>query len=432
MIEDFSKQFIKICNNFNQYPTNFVLGLSGGVDSTALLILLKNFIKNCPDININVYPIIIDHGLRSNSFSEAKAVKDISQSLGFQTIIKRITSKKPAGNIQNWARVERRNLLYQSAVSLSAHILLAHHYDDQAETIFMRLIRGSGIEGLLGIKALNFWRGIFIIRPLLNFKKEDLIRYVKKNQIDFFEDSSNFLLKYERVKIRKILSDMHNSKWPNISKDLINLNCLNKKLISIVNPCFLKWCEENVIIDKSGAARINFYNLKILFNRSQSVSIHVLGKILKIIGGKEFSPKRKKTLNLLLSILNVSFKKISLGNVNLQLNGDFLFLIREERNLFFDIKISKNRYYTFDGRFLIFSKVSGKIIKDVNCESNNIIQENIFYQYKNQINYTLPIIETLEGKHIKPHLCIISEDGIEKEKIKNGFFGLYLINRLLI
>ena len=65
MIESFSNNFKKIFNNFADLPSNFVLGLSGGADSTALLYLLKNFITNNPELNINVYPVIIDHGIKA-------------------------------------------------------------------------------------------------------------------------------------------------------------------------------------------------------------------------------------------------------------------------------------------------------------------------------------------------------------------------------
>ena len=71
MIERFSNNFKKICKSFNTLPNNFVLGLSGGTDSTALLYLLKNFITNNPKLKINVYPVIIDHGLRSVSTLES-------------------------------------------------------------------------------------------------------------------------------------------------------------------------------------------------------------------------------------------------------------------------------------------------------------------------------------------------------------------------
>ena len=432
MIEGFSKQFIKIYNNIDEYPLNFVLGLSGGVDSTALLILLKDFIQIHPSININIYPVIIDHGLRSNSSTEANAVKEMAQSLGFNPTIKRIIQKQNTGNIQNWARIGRRELLYQSAFSLSANLLLAHHYDDQVETVFMRLIRGSGIEGLLGMKDLHFWKGIFVIRPLLNFKKEDLIKYVKLNKVTFFQDPSNYALKYERVKIRKTLSDMNVRIWPNISNDLIKLNLKNKKLVSITNPIFAKWIEENIVIDKTGAARINFDNLRMLFNKSNIVSVNILGKVLQIVGGKEYPPKKKKTLTMLVSIFSKSFKKNNLGNVYSLLNGKFIFLIREERNLLFDMEVEKNKYYMFDGRFLLFSNVSGKLLRDKNFVSSNLNEDSIFFKYKKYINYTIPIIETLEGKIIKPYLSIISDVSFKKEKIENGYFGLYLINRLLV
>merc|ERR1712086_1237944 len=98
-----------------------------------------------------------------------------------------------------------------------------------------------------------------------------------------------------------------------------------------------------------------------------------------------------------------------MGNVYSLLSGKFIFLIREERNLFFDMEIEKNKYYMFDGRFLLFSNVSGKLLRDKNFVLNNLNEESIFYKYKKYINYTIPIIETLEGKIIKPYLSIIND-----------------------
>ena len=82
MIKSFSNNFEKLCNRDKSLPSNFVLGLSGGADSTVLLYLLKSFINNHPNLNINVYPIIIDHGLRSVSTSEALAVKNLAAAFG--------------------------------------------------------------------------------------------------------------------------------------------------------------------------------------------------------------------------------------------------------------------------------------------------------------------------------------------------------------
>ena len=169
-----------------------------------------------------------------------------------------------------------------------------------------------------------------------------------------------------------------------------------------------------------------------LFKKSNIVSVNILGKVLQIVGGKEYPPKKKKTLTMLVSIFSKSFKKKNLGNVYLLLNGKFIFLIREERNLLFDMEVEKNKYYMFDGRFLLFSNVSGKLLRDKNFVSSNLDEDSIFYKYNKYINYTIPIIETLEGKIIKPYLSIISDVSFKKEKIDNGYFGLYLINRLLV
>ena len=116
-----------------------------------------------------------------------------------------------------------------------------------------------------GIKEINFWNGIFIIRPLLIFKKEKLKNYVEQNNIKFFDDKSNAMLKYERVRTRKTLMVMQEKLWPNINDDLYKYGVLNKKLIGLIDPYFIKWKEENVVIDELGAIKINFENLKNTF-----------------------------------------------------------------------------------------------------------------------------------------------------------------------
>ena len=432
MIESFSNNFKKIINNFPNLPSNFVLGLSGGADSTTLLYLLKDFITSNPKLNIKVYPVIIDHGLRSISSLEAINVKNLAIKLGFNPVVKIIKNKKPKGNIQNWARVHRRKLLHESAVYFSANLLLAHHFDDQAETIYMRLLRGSGIDGLVGIKEVNFWKGIFIIRPLLIFQKEQLKKYILQKKINYFEDPSNNLVKYERVRTRKVLMTMKENFWPKVCDDLIRLSILNKNLLELINPCLIKWIEENILIDKTGAIKINFENFKILFYKSNHIGIKILGKILEIVGGNEYSPKRKKTLNLLQSIFSTSFKSKSLGNVNVYLEQTFILFIREKRNLCFDMEVNKNTYHIFDGRFLLISPLSGKIMQNTKSCFDNEDENNVFFKYKDQINNSLPMIKTLEGRSIRPHLRIIDNNVFEKESFKVGSFRLYLINKLLV
>ena len=112
MIEHFSNNFKKICNNFIDLPNNFVLGLSGGLDSTALLYLLKNFINKNSELNIKIFPVIVDHGIRSVSTLEAIAVKNIAVKLGFQPVIKKINDKIPKVGIFKVGQELREEIYY--------------------------------------------------------------------------------------------------------------------------------------------------------------------------------------------------------------------------------------------------------------------------------------------------------------------------------
>ena len=96
------------------------------------------------------------------------------------------------------------------------------------------------------------------------------------------------------------------------------------------------------------------------------------------------------------------------------------------------MKIIKNKYYVFDGRFLLFSNISGTLVQNTKNYFDICDQKSIFVKYKDQINNSLPIIKTLEGESVSPHLNIMKGIAFKKEIIKEGSFGLYLINKLLV
>ena len=431
MIKCFNNHFDQICKNLTSKKMTFVLGLSGGMDSMALLYLLKNFVKNNKNFEIQIFPIIIDHNLRLESNKEAHEVKKISKKLGFETNIKKIYDKIPSGNIQNWARKKRRDLLCEIANKLSANLILAHHFDDQAETLFMRLTKKSGLEGLQGMQSISVWNGISIIRTLLIFKKEELKSYVVNKNIIFFEDISNTMLKFERVKTRYLL-DRIRVKWPFISEDLNKFSNINNKLIKKVNFFFNDWVKHNILIDKTGSARVNYENLKIIFEKSNVFTISIVGKIIQTIGGNEFPPKRIKTYNLIYSMIFKNLKNKTLGNVKIFLKNNYLFFIREHRNLSANMEIIKGKHYLFDGRFLIVSNESGNLILSFGSDLNIINNKSPFFKYKDIINKTIPYLQTLEGTNIKPYLNIIDANSDINKKLDNKPFSLYLINRVLV
>ena len=108
--------------------------------------------------------------------------------------------------------------------------------------------------------------------------------------------------------------------------------------------------------------------------------------------------------------LKLKIWKICFADVNILINQGYVFFIRENRNLNFGLKIKQNKYYIFDGRFLVRSSLTGKLVKCKNRVSAVIDNKNPFYKYGIWINNTIPHLETLEGKTIKPHLNIINQN----------------------
>ena len=433
MIDKFNSELLKLLNHpVNKYSNNFVLGLSGGVDSMVLLYLVKKVLDQNKLSNINIYPTIIDHNLRSESGLEAENVKKISQDFGFKTIIKKIKRKKPNGNIQEWARQNRRELLFESCCDLSANLFLAHHLDDQAETIFMRSSRNSGIDGLSGMKTMTFWNGIFILRPLLKFSKNEIVEYANNKNIKFYEDPSNYSLKYERVRIRKELNQIKNDKWETISNDLFKFSINCNKLLNNINIVFENWLKQNILVDQCGVVRVNYESLKLLFKQSDILCVSLFSKILLTVGGKSYPPKRKKVYEVIKSLLICDLKKRTLGNVCIYLKNNFIYFLREKRHLNYNFEIKKNKKYFFDGRYIIISNVKGKLVSSENINFNVVPINSPFYEFKKIINKTIPCLQTLEGKLLKPHLNIIDTKLKYHGNLKYDAFKLYLINRVLI
>ena len=433
MIDIFNSELLKLLiHPVNKPSKNFVIGLSGGVDSMALLYLIKRFLDQNKSMKINVFPIIIDHNLRVESSSEAENVKSISEGIGFKTTIKKIEKQKPNGNIQNWARENRRELLFESCSDLRANLILAHHLDDQVETLYMRLSKNSGLDGLSGMKTITFWNGIFILRPFLTFSKEEIVRYAQKNNINFFEDPSNSFLKYERVRVRQKLIQIKRNKWENVSTDLNNFSIICNKLVTKINFLFEHWLEQNVLVDKCGVIRVNYKSALTLFKKSDLYCIKFFSKIIQTVGGKKYPPKRKQIYELIKALFTNNFRKRTLGNVYIFYYKNYIFFIREKRHLNFNLDITVNKKYIFDGRFILISDVPGKLICSEKMNYNNILANSPFFEFKNLINKTIPCLQTLEGKLIKPHLNIMNIKFNSNDSIKNNSFRLYLINRVLI
>jgi tRNA(Ile)-lysidine synthase len=191
-----------------------ILAVSGGPDSTALLVMaadwakrLKRRLKRSPKL----IAVTIDHGLRAESRREAAAVKKLARRLGIAHRTVRWRGEKPKSGLQEAARAARYSLLAQEAIRAGfAHIVTAHTLDDQAETLLFRLARGSGLSGLAGMAPISPLpatgeRELFLLRPLLSVPKSRLVATLKEAGIDYNDDPSNRDPRFARTRLRALL-----------------------------------------------------------------------------------------------------------------------------------------------------------------------------------------------------------------------------------
>lgn len=182
-----------------------VVAVSGGSDSTALLQLL--FLLS-GTWGWSLTAAHANHGFRpEESALEAEAVRSFAEERGIPFVYKELHVpaylKERGGNPQDAARELRYRFLLETAKAVGAsRIALAHHADDQAETVLMRLLRGTGITGLAGISMRRTEQNVELVRPLLRITKNELLEELRRQGIGYCTDSSNAKLDYTRNRIR--------------------------------------------------------------------------------------------------------------------------------------------------------------------------------------------------------------------------------------
>lgn len=184
-----------------------LLAVSGGPDSIALMHLFARWQPDLPRPRILV--ATVDHGLRSESADEAVFVAREAAALGFPHKILVWTGPKPETGLQEVAREARYRLLVQHAREQGAtHLATAHTLDDQAETVLMRMARGSGLSGLAGMRRERDCDGIRHVRPLLDIPKQDLLALCESEGWRFVTDPSNTNERFARVRWRKLIPSL--------------------------------------------------------------------------------------------------------------------------------------------------------------------------------------------------------------------------------
>jgi len=182
-----------------------VLAVSGGPDSIALMWLAARW-RRALRRGPRLIAVTVDHGLRREAAREARDVKRLARELDLPHRTLRWRGDKPKTGVPAAARAARYRLLAEAArASGATHILTAHTRDDQAETLLMRMLRGSGITGLAAMARQSEREGVWLARPLLDIPKSQLVATLNKAKITFADDPTNRDTNFTRPRLRALM-----------------------------------------------------------------------------------------------------------------------------------------------------------------------------------------------------------------------------------
>ena len=369
MICDFKKTIEK--HNMISCGDTVIVGLSGGADSMTLLHML-NAIKD--DYSLKIIAAHVNHCLRGDEADrDMNFCKKVCNELGIEirTLVVNVKNeaKKHSESFEECGR--RIRYKFFSSICENAKIATAHNLCDNEETVLFNLIRGTGLSGLKGIPYV---RGR-IIRPLLDFSREDIEKYCKINKISFVHDSTNDCDDYKRNFIRhNILTRL---KEMNPSFDNTFTNC-----ISLLNDDYDYL--ENVSEDVLNKVKIkdNKYDVSVIKKCHKAIATRILSKL--IYQHTSVFPE-KKHVDILYDAVMTSSKKVQITNgVFAIIKKDILYFAENiECNDDVEIKIEKDGEFDFFDRKLNVSFLSQKVYNEfsidmIDCDKivGNIILRN--------------------------------------------------------
>ncbi|GAA6236735.1 tRNA lysidine(34) synthetase TilS [Apilactobacillus micheneri] len=279
-----------LCENFfnliakNHWWNNdeyVVIGVSAGVDSMCLLYLMKSLPM---DLRPKIVVAHVNHKLRSQSEIEEQYINhycmqnDLNVEIGIWP-----KSDHPTNGIENAARNFRYDFFEKVMKKYNAKMLLtAHHLNDQAETIIMKLIRGSYIKQISGINRIRKFNDGFLLRPLLDLKKASLKRFAIDNNIKWFEDETNQELDVQRNRIRHQILPMMEKENPKVVEHLGAFSKQLNQLLGTNKELLLK-------LIKNLKLKNDKYNLEKFTNQSDNIQFEILEELLNPVNNSSLA-----------------------------------------------------------------------------------------------------------------------------------------------
>ncbi|MDP2374667.1 tRNA lysidine(34) synthetase TilS [Reyranella sp.] len=252
------------------------VAVSGGRDSLALALLAHDWARVRGGA---IVALIVDHGLRSGSDGEAASTRDLLAGLGIEAGVLCWSGAKPQSGLQEAARTARYRLLSDECRRRGIlHLLLAHHADDQEETVTMRAARGSGLDGLAGMAALVERPDVRLLRPLLAVRRARLTATLLARGVAWVDDPSNTDLRFERARLRAAPASTA------VAVAERGLRAAGERRLAQAAVEMLEFDQAGAaIIDRAGFCRLGV-----------DLQARLLSRVVLAIGGREHAPRRDR------------------------------------------------------------------------------------------------------------------------------------------
>ncbi|MBB2682024.1 UNVERIFIED_ORG: tRNA(Ile)-lysidine synthase [Rhizobium esperanzae] len=320
-----------------QSPARILVAISGGSDSTGLLLLLDEAVKAAPHLKVSLCAATVDHGLRAGSADEAQQVAALCASLGIPHIIAAWQGEKPKTGIMAAAREARYELLAESAERFGANLIVTGHtYDDQCETLAMRGVRTEQLSSGIA-DAVLFDRRFWILRPLLFSSRADIRSFLRERRVAWIDDPSNEDVKYERVRVRRQLSAD-----PETETDI---RAAWKERLALSSAA-AEWLDRHFRLQGGLLGQVLPDGLR----QDRAVLAYALGRLTAVFGGQAFAPGRVQMERILAFIANTEPGRMTAGRVVFDLRREGLYLARESRGIV-PMILQPGEAGVWDGRF---------------------------------------------------------------------------------
>lgn len=300
-----------------------VVAVSGGGDSLALLLLLRDYVKQNSDIKLDLFAVTIDHGLRPEAAEEARQVAALCAQFGIRHQTVKWETARPLTGISEAGRDARQHLLAEAALNAGTDIvLLAHTADDQAETTHMRMARGAG-RGLAGIAPATLYDGrVWFVRPLLAARRFELRRFLDEQSVRWIDDPTNTDDHYERARVRKVLNERD-------IEDLLTVAAKASRERERLGSDVAELMREHVCRCSPGLLRLPIEALR---KMPEDSAVYLIRILLAVAGGAPYLPDQARSAELLAGILRDG-GRATLSRAVASVHRDHLYLHREYRNL---------------------------------------------------------------------------------------------------